>query len=735
MTQRTPLRRGFSLIELCVVAALLSTLSFMLLLNVGRSSERIKSEGLARALVEELRAARALASQEQTPVVVAFPAAPGGGACRSFRVYRGEDQLQPTRTLNFDQEYQSYIFHGTWPAASAWETASTVPPAVQSLFSENHLLLFRPDGSVLTTLPRQNGTICLLVGNALEFSGGEGLSGSLSAVQNPNTVLVQPSGSVILAKGLFAASAPIKSTDRQPKLLTLNQDKVPDAAPPVLEEVSFFPQSASQKGVAGMGKTYIEIHPVSGEKQTKEYGLATITAEATDPNGGPLFMQVNVQASDGPTGTLAAEGPVRMEYLQGRWVGTLGWRPPADASPEVTYRFEVSVVDPTGLQANAGSDASVVPALRTLTDHRLAIEAVEGGIYLTNLEGGEVVRISPPGFQESKPVWSGDGTKLYALHTTGNGTSFIRYNADGTEREVVSEFPKDASGFTMDQSGMYLSYVHGATESVFETLKEGKPGQTSVTTYTLSVLHVSNGKNPAHVVSGLYGGFSFLPYERGLFQYSTLAVGEEDGPVFDQDLLPIEGETKKYATIGSNIGYAKATGLGPTISSVGVSNPANLLKAAFNTADPSYLARPAAAGDGKPKRLALFNLKDGKWQEVAMIAKDIDVHGIPAWSANGDWIAYLVRTGESSYSLRVQNVVLPPDPDDPVLISDPRSINFPGGEVAQPLPTPDGEAVLYIEGSLTSTQSKLMSLKTTGTEKPVQIGTSLEGVASFAITQ
>lgn len=43
--------------EILVIVALFATLTFSLFLNVRGSSQRIKSEGLARALAEELRAA------------------------------------------------------------------------------------------------------------------------------------------------------------------------------------------------------------------------------------------------------------------------------------------------------------------------------------------------------------------------------------------------------------------------------------------------------------------------------------------------------------------------------------------------------------------------------------------------------------------------------------------------------------------------------------------------------
>lgn len=731
--------RGFSLPEILVVMALASVLAFSFLLNVRTSSDRLKSEGLARALTEELRAARAMAAQEQTEILVAFPAVAGGAACRSFRVYQGEDVLNPVRVCNFDQEYDSYIFAGTWPAQQAWMTASTIEQERVDELGDYNVILFRPDGSIQTNLPQQNGAVCLVVDNALDYGLGERFFGTLEATQNPNTVVVQPSGSISLIKGLYNASTELVRTTEQPALTRLDPLEPPPTSGPVIQDISFSPRSSVNGGPVGMGKTYIEIHPISGDTRSKEYGLAIITAEATDAGGGPLFMEVTVTPSDGPPGTLAADGPVRMEYLNGRWVGSVGWRPPADAEPQVSYDFGVVISNPRGLTTEAASDASVLPVLQTLIDNRLALQSANNEIHLANLNGGELVAITPPGIQEEHPIWSADGTKLFVLaQAEGGRYDFVRYNADGTGRQVVSSFPPDASGFEVDPSGMYLKYLHGPSQHTFNTLGADGPTVSTVTTYTLSVLHVSNGGSQTAVAGDVTSGGDWMGNQQGALQYSVLSVGTVEGPTYDAEgNVDEEAGTTTYDKVGSSLTYAMVSGLSPDVSSFGVHEAASVEGAAFNPDDPNFCALPARGGGSTPPSLSIQRNVGGlgKWVADATVSVGAQIVGVPAWSSNGQWLCYLTRLGESSTSLHVHRVILPA-PDAPVgtaaIVEGALSLGVPSG-VSHPLVTPDGRSVLYIVGVPGTSDSQLMKADTDGSA-PVQIGVNLGGVTSYAIT-
>lgn len=732
--RRAPL--GFTLPEILVVLVLLSVLSFSLLLNVRASSDRLKSEGLAQALASELRAARALATRDQAEVLVALPATSGGGVCRSFRIYVGEGRLRPLRTLGFDQEYDSYIIAATWPTAGEWETAPSLDPARLAGLGEVNAILFRPDGTIRTNLPRLQGMVCLAVDHAVDMTSGEGTWGVLRATASPNTVVVTPSGVVRLEKGLFGLEGALATSTTAPALLTLAPPSEEEDSVPVIESIAFSPKGSIAGDGSGLGKTYIEIHPLSGEGRAKEYGMATITAEASDAGGGPLTMQVKVQASAGSAGSLAADGPVRMEYLDGRWVGTVGWRPPADASPDVRYDFEVEIANAQGGKATAASDASVLPVLRTLNDFRLAIETSEQVVYLSNLDGGELVRITPPGLKEELPIWSGDGTKLYVLAQDATSYVFVRYNADGTEREVVSRFPPDATDFSIEPAGMYLKYLHGTSTVALNVLGKEGPATDELTTYTLSALHISNGGHPVAIASGVAGGGTWLPNVKGLFQYTVATVEQEEGPAYGDDGLPIEGETAMYDKVNLSTYYNTLTGLGPSVGSYTVEHPIDAVDASFNPYDPNYFTLRQPGKDDNPSSFALFRYKpeDRSWGVNTELAQGLSLAEPASWSANGEWLAYLVETGETSRQLRVQRVTLPDEgaPEDATAsFGTPRSVNFPGG-VLNPRPTPDGEHVLYID---LRDGSKLMRMPTSGDGNPLRIGTELEGVVSFAITQ
>lgn len=725
--------------EILVIVALFATLTFSLFLNVRGSSQRIKSEGLARALAEELRAARSLALEQQTSVLVAFPATSGGGVCRSFRVYQGEDGLHPVRTLGFDHEYDSYIFAGTWPAVSEWQTDSTLEASRLAGLGDVNAVLFRADGSMLTNLPRLDGAVLLAVDNSLEFTSGEGLTGQLVATSNPNTVAIAPSGVIRLEKGLRGLSGSLARTEQAPSLLALLPVPVESSSGPSIRQVTFSPKGAAAAGATGLGKTYIEIHPVSGDTRAKEYGLASITAEATDPGGGPLTMQVTVSASVGEPGTLASDGPVRMEYLDDRWIGTVGWRPPANADPDVVYDFDVAITNARGQTVSATSDASVLPTLHTLNDFRLAVEASDHTIHLANLEGGELVRVTPADTWEELPVWSGDGTKLFVLAKDASSYVFVSYNADGTNREVVSRFPPDASGFEVDPAGMYLKYVHDMATSSYRVQGDTGPKNVDVLTCTLSALHVSNGAHQVTIASGVDSGGVWIPNERGLFQYSVVDIGTEEGPKFGDDGLPIDGETDTYDTVGSAVMYNKLSGLGPSVETYTTLHPFDAAEASFNPSDPNYFTIRLPGGDGAPSKVTIYRFKpaDKSWDANVDLATNLSLIEPASWSANGKWLAYLVKTGEISTELRVQKVTIPPEgaPEDAkATFTAPRSVSFPQG-VSQPRPTPDGENVLYIDRRDGGVGAKLMRLPTSGTGGATQIGKELPGVESFAITQ
>lgn len=470
--------------------------------------------------------------------------------------------------------------------------------------------------------------------------------------------------------------------------------------------------------------------------------MATIEVEATDPDGGPLYLEVKVEPGEGEAGTLASEGPVRMEFLNGRWRGAVGWRPPAEADPDITYLFNVTVTDRLGRTTSAGSDASVLPVLTTLADNRLAVESSDGAIYFANLEGGELVRVTPKGVSESRPIWSGDGTKLYAFAAGSGGQSLVRYNADGTERTTVTVFPKDASGFQLDASGMYIGYLHNLTASVYDTWDgEGPPGKTSVETQALSVLHVSNGKIHRLVRNDVTSGFAFLPYESGLLQYQFLVLGDVEGPVYDTDGLEVEGETTSYTEIGSDYDILKLEGLTPDLTSPGIDASVNAAKGAFNPYDSSLFVgqgrsvrKYSQSSPGtEPNKLYLFQNTPTGWVNIAKISDQGEkLKGVPNWSANGEWLAYILE-GDNGKKLFVQRIVLPIDGKS-LNVDEPKVVSF-SSTVSEVVPTPSGDAVLYIEGLAGAEGSKLMSLRTSGDSKPLQIGRELPGVASYAVTQ
>lgn len=316
----------------------------------------------------------------------------------------------------------------------------------------------------------------------------------------------------------------------------------------------------------------------------------------------------------------------------------------------------------------------------------------------------------------------------------------FRYNADGTGREEVGQLPGDAHSFSIDPAGMYLKYLHGSSTQTYTVHKENEgPVSESVTTYTLSALHVSNGAHPVTLSGAADAGGNWQPNVRGLLQYSVISIGTEEGPAYDGSGEVIEGETATYSTISSSLSYSRLTGLGPDVGGHDVEHPTKVEDASFNPYDPNYFTVWTAGNHENPPKFLLYeyNPDTRNFAPNVQLADNLSLIEPSSWSANGQWLASLVQTGETSTELRMQQVTLPPETapaGTAVTFSEPRSMNFPQG-VTQPRPTPDGQNVLYIDGREPTEGSKLMRLPTHGAPVPVQIGSELDGVVSFAITQ
>lgn len=131
--------------------------------------------------------------------------------------------------------------------------------------------------------------------------------------------------------------------------------------------------------------------------------------------------------------------------------------PAAFASDEATHPF--SVHDILAMKRISDPQASpdgktIVFALRT-TD----LEANKGrtDLWLVNVDGTGLLRLTSHPTSESNPRWSRDGKSIYFLSARSESSQVWRIAVDGGEAEQVTKLPLDVSAFALSHDGLMLA--------------------------------------------------------------------------------------------------------------------------------------------------------------------------------------------------------------------------------------------------------------------------------------
>ncbi len=337
-------------------------------------------------------------------------------------------------------------------------------------------LFFRPDGTAFSPdIPSTEGNYALVIGSRFTWSGG-GSNGELSGIDNPHTVWVSRSGNVFVEESSVPGK-PLGSGSAVPVTASLKYLKDGNTSTsPKIQEIKFLPEKVEGLDTVGMGQNYVNVHPDQKESERLEYGIATMRIRAKDPDGGPLYYQLDAVASKGLAGKFSvSQQSGAMEYIfdeatrQYFWQSVVSWRPPPGAEENIKYELEITVRDEEGNSDKTVSGAGLLPVVSTLPPVRMVMSATDGTLLLANVEGGSTVALTKPGESERDPFFSPDGSRIYSFRDVpGGGQEFRVRNADGAQSfRVLRTFSADVTRtLKYDPTYHYVAYFDpGSTTS------------------------------------------------------------------------------------------------------------------------------------------------------------------------------------------------------------------------------------------------------------------------------
>jgi type II secretory pathway pseudopilin PulG len=624
-------RRGYTILEMLLTLFLVGGLLFTLALNNRQFGRSTEGRGIANATLAELRAARAYAQQNQTNVALAF--SPEGS--HFFRRFQGEELLVEDRPINLVSQGAGVVL---WPDLSSADPAEPVPPLIDvSKLDGLGYILFLADGRSFSNGPSLNGNSILMTCVSYEgTSSGDRVK--VDSVRNPSVVKISPTGSVQLAEESPAELENLPDTEAQPPLAGVGEPPVTPTDSPVIDDVEFSPKRATDLENVGLGRSFIEIHPLEETGGQKEFPTLTISVKATSPSAEPLYLSAVVEGSSGDEGFFSNLQDVRMEWDGQHWLGSLSWKPPYEAFDGDEFKFELVVQDRYGNEVRAVEHAGLKLQAEILPDVRLLICTTNKKIYLTNAQGGEPRLITPDGTNETRPFWSADGTSFFALEPKGSTFKLIRYTADGEERREFTTLPNSLERVTIDPSGFYVGYVSNRKNVSLTPAAVPTPAPTPAVTpetepvYELNAVHISGSNPPIVVEAEAASEFSWSTLEPGAlhFDKKVLTYPEEpaDPPYFvtNHEFTNLDGVTPSATRRASSVTYPPVAG------------------GSFSPRNPSKFAL-VKKEDAQPDKLVIATLDvDGYLVSETDVFQGADI-GDLSWSLDGKELL-VVKDGE-----------------------------------------------------------------------------------------
>lgn len=643
--------RGFTLLELVFGFAIVSIFLAMTAVSLKDSVNREGPKALAYTLASDIKSARAEAQRSGQLVAYCLPSE---GKTNSFAqaalLRKGQQRGLFERAFGYGREYSGYIFTGSWPGS---RLENFELPGDWALSTAGELpLYFRPDGTAFSPdIPSIDGSYAFVVGSKFSSTGG-GADGVLTAIENPNTVWVSQSGNISVEEGRVPGS-PLPKGGDLPKVASIDTFTAnPDPSAPKIADIKFLPEQVSGLGKVGLGQNYVNVHPDQKESERLEYGLATMRIRAKDADGGPVYYKVEALASKGDSGKFSVSRQSgAMDYLYDRssgqyyWESVVSWRPPPGADEAIEYELQVTVLDEQGRSDTTASGAGLLPVVATLPPVRMVLATSDGVMYLANVEGASLVRLTQPGQAERDPFFSQDGSRIYSFRDVPSGGQQFRVrNADGSQDfRVLRTFSSDITGtLKYDPTYHYVAYYDpGNTTTTPYTYKKeqawGK-GWRLVdaigyhTSLRLEVLHLLADEPPITISSTMDGGSSYFWDAR---RKHTI--------VFAQSLPKGEEGSKRFGNYVHQPGFAvntqasKLEGFPPVQRSVNPDGAQPSDNRTYNPASENWYLYTAPTGLWLAKTDGSVN---SNLTSSALV-------GRPSWSSDGTQVTYVENLGGS----------------------------------------------------------------------------------------
>lgn len=426
-------RRGFSLLEVLAVVAILGTVLAMLSRQNPRSSGN-EARLAAETMAEELRGLRRRAIANSRPTALVVPRT-GVGYATLYYALEGYGKPALLRTRRLDSEYPSVrVSTGSWasmaPAVTAgkklnldlWEAPR--PGDLTVAFDAN--------GELVSNLPRHDGSIFLIVcGNsvAANLDIGGLTYPHLNAAYDPYTLRIDASGTTHLMSGapaehglaLMPAGAAAGHHGDAPAALG-----VPSEAP-TIEPIELLPVPPPNL-------------PAGVDASVRVGSYLKLKVRASDSDGGPLYINFDVRRPAAPSGALGAlsyKQKVPMEWKGDAWEAVWEWIPPTDAGHAEIFDLQCSVEDRFGQVATrmVGTQGKIM----ALRDGRIVYsDNATGHLFSMNSDGSENRQLTTQGYN-TFACGSPDGTSIAYISTANGSPEIWTMTRDGAEHTQLTD--------------------------------------------------------------------------------------------------------------------------------------------------------------------------------------------------------------------------------------------------------------------------------------------------------